>query len=254
MQEGSTPYNATNIILRNLHITNPNGYGEDDGITVKNDGGHLWVDHCSLYDCGDGLLDITRGGDFVTVSWCRFFYTTPNGHENANLMGGSDADFDDDFGELHLTFHHNWWGNLVLERMPSVRFGRTHVFNNYFNCTNNNYCTRTRLYAEVLVENNHYEGVYNPWELATSSAGPNGLLRATGNITNDCAFSTTHYNANLPNGGVVVLVDGSDVLTPAATDPIGLNPPPYAYTLDAAADVKTLVTTHAGAGKGPFAP
>lgn len=138
--------------------------------------------------------------------------------------------------------------------MPSVRFGRAHVFNNYFNSLNNNYCARTRLYAEVLVENNHYDTVFNPWELATSSQGPNGLLFASGNITNNCTFSTGHYDANLPNSGVVVLVPGTDTLTPAGTDPIGLNPPPYSYTLDEAVDVQSIVTIHAGAGNGPFAP
>jgi pectate lyase len=49
-----------------------------------------------------------------------------------------------------------------------------------------------------------------------------------------------------------VLVDGSDTLTPG--DPLGLNPTPYAYTLDPAAEVQDLVTTGAGVGKGPFAP
>jgi pectate lyase len=247
--QGSTVYNATNIIIRNLHITNPNGYGEDDAITIKNGGGQVWVDHCTIYDSQDGLVDATREADFITVSWCHFYYTAPNGHENVNLIGGDDGDTSD-MGKLHLTFHHNWYGDLAKERMPSVRYGRVHFFNNYVNTPGNNYATRTRLNAEVFVENNHYENVQNPWELIITS-GTTGLLRATGNITNNCAF-TTEYNHN--TGGTLVLIDGSDVLTDFSIDPIGLNPPPYAYTLDAAAAVQTLVTTHAGAGKGPFAP
>jgi pectate lyase len=247
--QGDTIYNATNIILRNLHITNPSGYGEDDAITMKNGGGHVWIDHCTIYDSQDGLVDATREADFITVSWCRFYYTAPNGHENVNLIGGDDGDASD-VGKLHLTFHHNWYGDLAKERLPSVRYGRVHFFNNYVNTPGNNYATRTRLNAEVLVENNHYENVQNPWELIITS-GTTGLLRATGNLTNNCTF-TTEYNHN--TGGTLVLIDGSDILTDSGTDPLGLNPPPYAYTLDDAADVQTLVTTHAGAGKGPFAP
>jgi pectate lyase len=249
--EGSTTYAATNIIIRNLTLTNPDGYGEDDCITIKNGGRQVWVDHCTMTDTPDGLMDITREADFVTVSWCKFYYSAPTGHENIILVGGNDGDSTDN-GKLHVSVHHNWFGDLIKERVPSVRYGRAHVFNNYYNSPGNHYCARTRLYAEVLVENNHFENVYNPWELATSTAGPNGLLRATGNITNNCTFATDHYAANLPNSGVVVLVDGSDTLT--AGDPLGLNPPPYSYTPAAANDVAAMVQQHAGAGKGPFAP
>lgn len=201
------------------------------------------------HDAADGLIDMTRECDFVTISWCHLYYTAPNGHENSILVGGNDDDTMD-IGKSHLTFHHNWFGTIAKERMPSVRFGRAHVFNNYFNSPGNRYCTRTRLYAEVLVENNFYDNVQNPWELATSSRGPNGKLRATGNITNNCVF-TTAYNSNLPNGGVVVLVDGSDTLS---SGPNELNPPPYPYTLHPAIDIPALVQANAGAGKGPFAP
>ena len=41
------------------------------------------------------------------------------------------------------------------------------------------------------------------------------------------------------------LIPGTDVLS-------DLNPPPYPYTLDAAADVPYYVTTFAGAGKYPY--
>ena len=242
---------ATNLIVRNLIFTNPNSVGEADGFTVKYGANHIWVDHCTFFDCADGTLDVTREGDFVTASWCKFYYSIPAfaNHPDVNLIGGSDSD-STDAGKLHVTFHHNWWGMNCRERMPSVRFGRAHVFNNYFNATGNNYCTRTRLNAEVLVENNDYESVQNPWELATSSLGANGLIHCSGNITNNCVF-TTNYVANLPNGGVVILVPGTDTLSSGGNE---LNPPPYAYTLDGAADVSAKVTGNAGAGKGPFAP
>ncbi|HMP84120.1 MAG TPA: hypothetical protein PKA41_15590 [Verrucomicrobiota bacterium] len=241
--EVTTP--ATNVILRNLVFTNPGDAGEGDGVTVKYGGSHVWVDHCTFVDCADGMLDVTREGDYVTVSWCKFYYTVTNfnSHPDVNLIGGSDDDVTDD-NKLHVTFHHNWWSSWCRERMPSVRFGSVHVYNNYFNAPGNNYCTRARLQSEVRIENNYYHNVWNPWELATSSKGPNGLLYASGNITNNCTWGTSHYNPNLPNSGVVLLVPGTDTVFT----------PPYAYTLDPAADILNSVTSGAGAGRGPFAP
>jgi pectate lyase len=63
-------------------------------------------------------------------------------HRFSNLVGHSDNNASEDAGRLHVTFHHNWWGQLVHERMPRVRFGRVHVYNNFYNSPGNNYCIR----------------------------------------------------------------------------------------------------------------
>ena len=212
---------------------------------------NVWVDHCDIYDCADGGIDVVNGADFVTISWCKFYYTTPNGHEDVVLIGNNDNKASTDTGKLHVTLHHNWWSLLCRERMPSVRYGRAHAFNNYYNIPGNNYCARARLNSEVLVENNFFDGVQNPWEvlITTNIVNTDGLLRATGNVTNNTTF-TTSYTFNFPDG-YVTLVPGTNVLT--AGDPVGLNPPPYPYTLDLASAVPNLVTNQAGAGKGPYA-
>lgn len=57
---------VSNIIIRNLHISDAR-----DAIALRRTH-HVWVDHCDLSECGDGLLDITHQSDFVTVSWTRF--------------------------------------------------------------------------------------------------------------------------------------------------------------------------------------
>jgi pectate lyase len=252
-------YGCSNIIIRNLEIRNPSGYGEDDGISCKESPSHIWVDHCTIHDTLDGHLDVTRGGDFVTVSWCKFYYTAPTGHEDVNLIGGSDSDSSTDLGKLHVTFHHNWWGALCRERMPSVRFGRAHVFNNYYSIAGaNNYCARTRLYAEVLVEGNWYENVKNPWELLTTSGTTGKLLAQYNNV----GYLDTSYGVQWVNGWYPgqSLIPGTDTLTPASWNPANLpdpdpsNVPPYAYTLDNASDVPDIVTNNCGNGKGPFAP
>ncbi|MCX7722004.1 MAG: hypothetical protein N2379_02955, partial [Verrucomicrobiae bacterium] len=133
---------------------------------------------------------------------------------------------------------HNWYGPYCRERMPSVRFGRVHVFNNYYDCVDNNYCIRTRINAQVLVENNYFLGVQNPWERYVTTGSP-GLLKATGNITNNCTWRVWTSG--------VVLIPGNDTLTaPELTTEI------YPYTLDPAEDVPYYVQTYAGAGKYPY--
>lgn len=235
--------NGTNIIIANLSFNSTNA--NSDGVTIDNSshgtGRNIWVDHCTFYDCTDGSVDVTKGADYVTVSWSKFFYApVPTGtvnHEFVNLIGSSDSDNAVNF---HVTFHHNWYGPYCRERMPSVRFGRVHVFNNYYNCFDNNYCVRTRINAEVLLENNYFLGVQNPWERFVTSGSP-GLLKASGNITNNCTFV---------NGWVsgAVVIPGNDTLGSE------LNPPPYAYTLTPASDVPYYIQTYSGHGKYPYAP
>ncbi|MBN2544806.1 MAG: right-handed parallel beta-helix repeat-containing protein [Spirochaetes bacterium] len=208
---------ANNVIIQNLTITN-----NQDGVTIRG-GTNVWVDHCTFYDCGDGSLDITEDADNVTVSWCKFYYTYDSGHNFVNLIGSSDSDN----YPFHVTFHHNWWSTGCVERMPSVRFGRVHVFNNYFNSPGNNYCIRTRINAEVLAENNYFENVQNPWEQYITSGTP-GKIRATGNVL----INTTNITT-------------SDRLIPDGTDTVFT--PPYAYSLDSGSSVKSIVMAGAGA-------
>src|SRR5262249_3603037 len=68
---------TSNVILRNLKITKVH-IGEGDAMTLLASH-HIWVDHCDLSSdrtdttAGyDGLVDITHGSSYVTVSWTRF--------------------------------------------------------------------------------------------------------------------------------------------------------------------------------------
>jgi pectate lyase len=241
---------ATNIIVQNLYISATN-HSSADGITLDDTTSsahpngparYVWVDHCTFYNCTDGSLDITDGADYVTVSWCKFTYApVPPGvvnHEFVDLIASDDGD---NASQYHVTFHHNWYGDYCRERMPSVRFGRVHVFNNYYNCVGNNYCVRTRIDAQLLVENNYYLGVQNPWERYITT-GTAGLLSQTGNITNNCTFVN-----NWTSGAQTI--PGNDALTdPSLTS--GL----YPYTLDVTADIPYWVQTYGGSGKYPYVP
>jgi pectate lyase len=236
-------FGNNNVIIRNITFTNPGGAGDNDGLTLQ-DCLNVWVDHCTFVDGADGNLDISHGADWVTVSWCHFYYTNPSAsHRFSNLIGHSDNNAGEDAGKLHVTYHHNWWGQLVHERMPRVRFGRVHVYNNFYNTPGNNNCIRAAIGSEILVANNYFDTVKNVWELYRTT-GVDGKVFATGNIE----VNTTWAAGDDSNSNQI---PGKDVLSAEAN---GLNTPPYPFVLDAAAEIPNSVTNNAGAGKGPFAP
>jgi pectate lyase len=200
---------VTNVIVRNLSISNR----YNDGITVWGSSNVL-ITHCSIYDCNDGSIDITQSADNVTVSWCRFSYRNPSAPNHRFAGLACDA---------RSTFHHNWYDYGCDQRMPSCQSlnGGTavvHMYNNYFSCSGNSYCTAARENSMVLSENNYYTNVDDPLGV---SPGTNGLIQSIGNIYSNCTGNK--------------YVGGSTLFTPT-----------YAYTPDAAADVPAIVVASAG--------
>lgn len=215
---------VSNVIVRNLFFTNPSSLGEGDGITLRN-ANHVWIDHCTFTDCADGELDMTLASDYVTVSWCKFDYTFDSGHNFVNLLGSDDADIVD-AGRLHVTFHHNWWSTLCHERMPRVRYGRVHSYNNCFNAPGNNYCARAALESQVFLEKNYFENVDTPWEKFITT-GATGLVSAVSNVFVNVTGQTD---------------PGTDTVFSV----------PYIYTPDDTGGLPASVTNNAGAGQlGP---
>jgi pectate lyase len=77
----------------------------------------------------DGHVDVTLLATKVTISNNHF-----QRHDKGNLLGGSDvAGLVPGYGPgvIDVTFHGNYYQNMV-QRMPRVRFGRVHVYNNVF--------------------------------------------------------------------------------------------------------------------------
>jgi pectate lyase len=231
-------HSATNVIIRNLTVDS----SSDDSFGVVNSR-HVWIDHCTFKNARDGNLDINRGSDYITVSWCRFYYDTPQPHALASLLGSSDRDFASQ-NKLHVTYHHNWFGQHIKERMPSIRFGTVHLFNNYYHAPGNNYCIRSRLFAAARIESNCFEAVRNPWEVyITDPTNAVGKIFATNNLELNTVWGNSSTNTR-KGLSLVQIVPGTD----------DVFQPPYSYEPDPAAAVPSLVTNFAGAGKGTFAP
>ena len=150
---------CSNIILRNIKFVGPGPIdcgGQD--LVWFNGTTNAWVDHCEFSDGLDGNFDITNASDFVTVSWCKFYYTErAYDHMNTNLVGGSDSKPADE-GKLNVTFAYNHWGTLCRQRMPMARYGKIHMLNNYYTCTGNTGpCINPRNQAEFLIEGNYFD-------------------------------------------------------------------------------------------------
>lgn len=227
---------ATNVIVRNINIQGvyPNP-GPSDALAV-NKSNHVWIDHVNIWDGEDGNLDITNQSNYVTVSWCKFWYTDANHPHRLNALIGSGAsDHPEDFNHLKVTYHHNWFSTLVHERMPRVMYGNAHIYNNYYNSPGNLYCIGVGSYASVLIENNYFKDVKSP-HLFMYDVYANMVVR------------NNEYNNTTGNKDSGALGSRFITVEPYALyeTPITLNTVPYTYTLDKATDIPTIVMKGAG--------
>lgn len=160
---GFNIYQSKNVIIRGLRFCC--AVAPDDGVTVDQST-NIWIDHNEFYsdmehdkDYYDGLLDIIRGSDFVTISWNQF-----HDHWKAILIGHNDDYGHVDVGKFHITMHHNHFYRCY-SRVPSIRFGTAHIYSNYYESVLSS-GINSRMSAEVLVESNVF---YNSKQAITTS-------------------------------------------------------------------------------------
>jgi pectate lyase len=119
---------SENVIIRNLKISKVLAEaGDAIGIQAAT---KVWVDHVDLSsdqdhdkDYYDGLLDITHGSTYVSVT-----NSVLHDHWKSSLVGHSDSNEDEDKA-ITVTYALNKWYNLN-SRLPSFRFGTGHIYNN----------------------------------------------------------------------------------------------------------------------------
>lgn len=210
---------VSNVIIQNLNITNPSGVGTGDGVEVSGST-KVFIHKCTFTDCSDGELDIVRAADNVTVSWCRFRYVSQSSHKFVNLIGNGD-DVTTDRGKLHVTIHHNWYDAGCVERMPRVRFGQVHCYNNYYAASGSNYCVGVGNESQIKVENCYFQNQSQAWANYSSSSAQGKINWNSGNV-----FSGTSVPTWAPN---------SSAFTPS-----------YSYSLTAGSSVPSSVSGGAG--------
>ncbi|MCS3799593.1 polysaccharide lyase family 1 protein [Niastella sp. OAS944] len=212
--------NVSNVHIQNLNITNPSAAGSGDGIEVSGST-KVFITKCAFNNCSDGALDIVRASDNVTVSWCRFNYSSQTAHNFVNLIGNGD-DVTTDRGKLHVTMHHNWYDAGCKQRMPRVRFGQVHCYNNYYAASASDYCIGVGNESQIKVENCYFLNQSNAWSNSSSSTSAQGKINwNSGNV-----FSGTSVPSWAPNSSVFSV--------------------PYTYSMTTGSGVPSAVTGNAG--------
>ncbi|KAL1198909.1 putative pectate lyase 20 [Cardamine amara subsp. amara] len=130
---------VTNIIIHGIHIhdckptgnamvrSSPSHYGwrtmaDGDGISIFGSS-HIWIDHNSLSNCADGLIDAVMSSTAITISNNYFTH-----HNEVMLLGHSDTYTRDRVMQVTIAYNH--FGEGLIQRMPRCRHGYFHVVNN----------------------------------------------------------------------------------------------------------------------------
>jgi pectate lyase len=217
---------------------------------------HVWVDHCTFsdgnhldssqpvyfgrpYQGHDGLLDIIRASDLVTVSNSWFFE-----HDKTMLIGSSNT-VGADVGKLRVTLHHNRWQN-VGQRAPRVRFGQVDLYDNYFIATDEDtfsYSWGVGVYAQLYAENNV---LLRSADLPLDAFVFDWRGTAPGGLTE---IGTLLRGGSGPFVPVSLLDSYNATHEPDITADAGWVPTLRAQPPTPAAQVPTMVLANAGAGK-----
>ncbi|ESW29378.1 hypothetical protein PHAVU_002G065800 [Phaseolus vulgaris] len=95
---------------------------DGDGISIFGSS-YIWIDHVSMRNARDGLIDAIQGSTAITISNSHF-----TDHNEVMLFGASDSHEEDKIMQITLVFNH--FGKRLVQRMPRCRFGFIHVVNN----------------------------------------------------------------------------------------------------------------------------
>ncbi|WP_438358021.1 hypothetical protein [Brevibacillus dissolubilis] len=169
---------SSDVIIRNLEFdelwewdeSTKGNYDKNDWdyITVEGASSRVWIDHCTFNKAYDGLVDVKKGSNGVTISWSVFkgddgsagsWVTQQIDAMEANKsaypmynylrstsVGLSKEDiiaiaagqkkghligateFATDNAKLQVTLHHNYYRD-IQDRMPRLRAGNVHAYN-----------------------------------------------------------------------------------------------------------------------------
>ncbi|WP_454191308.1 pectate lyase family protein [Paenibacillus sp. Marseille-Q7038] len=168
---------SNNIIIRNLEFdelwewdeASKGDYDKNDWdyITVESSS-NIWIDHTTFHKAYDGLIDIKKGSNGVTISWSSFVGDDQSANswvtQQINALEANKAaypmyaylrsssvgmskeqiiavaasqkkghliganEFATDNPDLEVTLHHNYYKD-IQDRMPRLRGGNVHVYN-----------------------------------------------------------------------------------------------------------------------------
>ncbi|MGC3002388.1 pectinesterase family protein [Streptomyces sp. G35A] len=205
-----------NVILRNLTIRDSyQGVWNDkdhDFDAVQTDGAHhVWIDHNDLRHMADGLIDVRKDSSYVTVSWNRL-------SDNNKTFGiGWTENVTTD-----ITIHHNWFRETEQRNPSTDNAAHAHLYNNFLEDVPgtdiaSSYGNYARGSTRMVLENSYFQGMRNP-------------------VVKDAAATIVQ------RGNVFSGTSGRNESGGTAFDPKTY----YAYTLDQAKDVPSVLRSGAG--------
>ncbi|KAI8002948.1 putative pectate lyase P59 [Camellia lanceoleosa] len=132
---GINPQFVKNVIIHNIHIRHI-FYGsgnnvidvvvhfglrtqnDEDGISNIFGNSNIWIDHVSMSNYVNGLVDAIEGSTGITISNSHF-----TDHNKAHDLTSKDK-----IMQVMIAFNH--FGNRLIQRMTRCRWGFIHVINN----------------------------------------------------------------------------------------------------------------------------
>jgi pectinesterase len=171
-----------NVIIRNLTIRDSYVEGDWDGKTTDFDAvqmdsvHHVWIDHNRFTHMGDGLLDVRKDSEYITVSYNRF-----TNHNKAFGIGWT-TDV-----KTQITIDHNLFDGTKQRNPSADNCAYAHLYNNYLTSPADpgdpvwTYGNWARGRTKMVVENSYYDGVQHPHQAdATAELVERGsILRNT---------------------------------------------------------------------------
>lgn len=243
---------SRNVIIRNLTLTGTRQRHQPN--TILHDVENVWLDHNAFVDGSPDLLLVSGTSNFVTLSWNLFRFSL-FAHEHAGVNIGASDSATESAGRLKVTLHHNYFADLVNERMPRVRFGQVHTFNNLADAgtdelTRSYYAVRPGFEANIRSERNIYANFQGPsWYWTSERLG----------AETSTVFNFARGNANS------LIQSIEDVCVPGCvTGPIAINEhegvtgvggfysngqafiPPYRYTAEPTEGLAARIRAGAG--------
>ncbi|WP_330326686.1 pectinesterase family protein [Streptomyces pseudovenezuelae] len=207
-----------NVIIRNLTIRDSYVEGDWDGKTTDFDAiqmdtvDHVWIDHNRFEHMGDGLLDIRKDSQYVTVSYNQF-----RSHNKAFGIGWTTNVL------TQITIDHNWFTGTKQRNPSADNCAYAHLYNNYLSAQVADgdpvwtYGNWSRGRTKMVIESSYYDGVQHPYQ-----ADATAELVQRGSILKNTTGRTDAWGT--------------------AFDPRSF----YAYRLDPAAAVPSLVSRFSG--------
>ncbi|MGW0561317.1 pectinesterase family protein [Streptomyces sp. NPDC003016] len=154
-----------NVIIRNLTIRDSYVEGDWDGKTTDFDAiqmdsvHHVWIDHNRFTHMGDGLLDVRKDSEYITVSYNRFDH-----HNKAFGIGWTPH------VKTQITIDHNWFSGTKQRNPSADNCAYAHLYNNYLSAQVADgdpvfsYGNWARGRTKMVIENSYYEDVQHPYQ------------------------------------------------------------------------------------------